>query len=158
MPVRRLERTNCCWEFSGVQPHSCCLQQNSFFYSTDTSHRLPSSFIRSAFYLTSCLDINYFSPSFIRQTSCTDEGNVKKKKKENRLWHQDFAAGLLVAALPLCVCVGMWMWARVLTSNFSNILEVALIFKCFNSLLICHVTYMSSGRGNNSACHCHDFT
>lgn len=36
----------------------------------------------------------------------------KKKNTEHldRLWHQDFAAGLLVAALPLCVCVGMWMW------------------------------------------------
>lgn len=135
MPDRRLEWTNCCWGFSGVQPHSSCLQQNCFFLSADTSHILPSSFIRSAFYLTSCLDINYFPPSFFRQTSCTDGGNVKKKKKHlDRLWHQDCAAGLLVAALPLRVCVGMSMWARVLASSLSNILKVVLIFKCFNSL------------------------
>lgn len=160
MPDRRLEWTNYCWEFSGVQPYSSC-QQNSFFPIYWHLSHTSSSFLRSVFYLTSCLDIKYFSPSFIRQTSCTDGNGEKKRKKGehlDRLWHQDCAAGLLLAALPLCVRVGMWMWARVLTSSLSNILKVALFLKCFNSLLGHMLPFFVLGGVIHSAGHCHDFT
>lgn len=81
----------------------------------------------------------------------------KKGEHLDRLWHQDFAAGLLVAALPSCICVGMWMWG-----GFWHLVS-AIFWKLhsFSSVSTAYlvISYLSrAGRGNNSAGRCHDFT